>query len=169
AQSHSISVSPEWTEAKSTHRVRRRPGCVCLPSFTVKIAKLSNTCASVQRTFARFAAVPRFEPVCPEIVARWPNLPENCSRYSAIVSRPSLAGSHSHPNNYTAAMQSIWAPCSPAGSMIDFIDTHAFQRSFRFGRRYTRNCLKMRSDRKNPTSSTDMEKWGRQMERRATR
>ncbi len=100
-------VSPEWTEAKSTHRVRRCPGCVCLPSFTVKIAKLSNTCASVQRTFARFAAVPRFEPVCPEIVARWPNLPENCSRYSAIVSRPSLAGSHSHPNNYTAPMPSI--------------------------------------------------------------
>ena len=100
-------VSPEWTEAKSTHRVRRCPGCVCLPSSTVKIAKLSNTCASVQRTFARFAAVPRFEPVCPEIVARRPTLSRNCSRYSAIVSRPSLAGSHSHPNNYTAPMPSI--------------------------------------------------------------
>lgn len=155
-------VSPEWTEAKSTHRVRRCPGCVCLPSFTVKIAKLSNTCASVQRTFARFAAVPRFEPVCPEIVARWPNLPENCSRYSAIVSRPSLAGSHSHPNNYTAPMPSIWAPRPAAKSMIGFIDAHAFQRSFRYGRRYTPQLPKRCAQTaKTLHPRPDMEKWGR--------
>lgn len=144
------------------HRFRPRAVFPRLPPSRVKMAKLSKTCASVQRTFARFAAVPRFEPVCPEIVARWPNLPENSSRYSAIVGRPSLAGSHSHPNNYTAPMSSIWAPCSPAGSMIGFIDAHAFQKSFRFGRRYTPQLPKRCAQTaKTLHPRPDMEKWGR--------
>jgi len=145
AQSHSISVSPEWTEAKSTHRFRPRADCPRWPPSTVKIAKLSNTWASVQRTFMRFAAVPRFEPMCPDIVARRPTFSRNCSRYSASVGRPSLAGLPSQLNNYTAPMLHRSAAWPPTGSIIGFMDAPAFRGSFRYEEVYPATARKMRS------------------------
>lgn len=119
------------------HRFRPRAVFPRLPPSRVKMAKLSNTWSSVQRTFTRFAAVPRFGPICPDMAARRPTFSRNCSRYSAIVSRPSLAGSHSHSNNYIAPVPGRLAARPPAGSIIGFMGTPAFRRSFRYGRMYT--------------------------------
>lgn len=151
------------------HRFRPRAVFPRLPPSRVKMAKLSNTWSSVQRTFTRFVAVPRFGPICPDMAARRPTFSRNCSRYSAIVSRPSLAGSHSHSNNYIAPVPGRLAARPPAGSIIGFMGTPAFQRSFRYGRWYTpRPPKRCARPAKISHSRLDMEKWDRRVPSRFT-
>lgn len=137
------------------HRFRPRAVFPRLPPSRVKMAKLSNTWSSVQRTFTRFAAVPRFGPICPDMAARRPTFSRNCSRYSAIVSRPSLAGSHSHSNNYIAPVPGRLAARPPAGSIIGFMGTPRFPEIIQIRQVvYPATAKKMRSARKNLPFST---------------
>lgn len=137
------------------HRFRPRAVFPRLPPSRVKMAKLSNTWSSVQRTFTRFAAVPRFGPICPDMAARRPTFSRNCSRYSAIVNRPSLAGSHSHSNNYIAP-RARQVGGAAAGRVDNRLHGHSrFSEILQIRQDvYPATVQKMRSARKNLPFST---------------